>query len=127
MTTGASGWSEFRNEPYRHFGYLESEFGFRLTSFVDEPRVNHSFGATYASEVIEIQITRDRGQVFVELRHGAGPWYEMDPLLERLGVPYSRFSSYPSGLWHGYSIENQSTDLRQHLAVLARHIATEQR
>ncbi len=46
MTTGASEWSEFRNELHRHFGYLEFEFGFRLTSFVDEPRVNDSFGAT---------------------------------------------------------------------------------
>jgi hypothetical protein len=49
-------------------------------------------------------------------------WIQKEPLLEKLGVPMTRFPTKRldeyGGLWEGYKIKNQSSDLRQYLLQL---------
>ena len=119
---------DFKSELVHHFGYLKSEYRYKLIAFGDQPRAFDNFEAVYSKPPISLRITRDRSQVFVELRHGDSPWVCKDPLLERLGVPMSRFPTYNpeqyGGLWSGYDIENQSADLKRHLGLLVSHIAS---
>jgi hypothetical protein len=117
---------DFKSELLHHFGYLESECGYKLVSFLDQPRAFDNFEAMYSKPPISLRVTRDRSQVFVELRHGDSPWVYKEPLLERLGVSMSRLPTYKleqyGGLWSGYDIQNQSADLKMHLGLLERHI-----
>lgn len=103
----------------RYFGFLEAQHGFQLLQYSEEPRAFDNFAATFARGDTAIQITRDRSQVFVALRSGAGAWSSVPDLLEQLGVPRSRYPTEDE-LWTGYDIANQSFDLRQHLADLLR-------
>jgi hypothetical protein len=119
--------NEYRAELKQHFGYLETDFGFSLRSFTDEPRAFNNFYANYSRPPVEIRIMRDRGQVFVELKYGDGEWQHKEGLLADLGVPSSRFPTHKpdeyGGFWTGYHIENQSTDLKEHLPKLIEHLA----
>jgi len=109
---------DLQAELQQFFAYLEADFGFALTSFSDQPRVFDNFQAVYSRSTIDIRITRDRSQLFVELCYKNGKWHQKESLLRTLGIPMSRFPTRANGIWSGYDAENQSTDLKQYLAIL---------
>ena len=59
-------------------------------------------------------ITRERGQVFIELRHGNGPWHASEPLLARLGLSMQRHPTMDDGAWSGWGIAPQAQALQCH-------------
>lgn len=117
---------DFRTDLNQHFGYLETEWGFSLESFTDQPRAFDNFLAVYSRSNVDIQIIRDRSQLFIAFRQDGGPWHEKDHLLEKLGVPRSRFPNYRIDdgyeLWSGYDNGNQSNDLRTYLDLILQHL-----
>ena len=113
----AEGWRE-------RFGFLESEHGFALTDFIDTPAAFDNCVATYARAPFALRMSRERGQVFVELRCGARQWHDKDPLLARLGVPMSRHAMADDGSWSGYHAAVQARDLQRHLPLLLAHVAS---
>lgn len=119
---------DFRAELNQYFGYLETDFGFSLESFTGQPTAFDNFLAVYSRPDIAIRVTQDRSQIFIDFRQSNdGPWYEKEPLLEKLGVPGSRFPNYQIGdgyeLWSGYDIKNQSNDLRKYLELILQHLS----
>lgn len=111
----------------QHFGFLEAEFGFSLVSFTDQPSAFDNFLAIYSRSHVDIQIIRDRSQIFIAFRESNGPWHEKERLLEKIGVRRSRFPNSKIGdsyeLWSGYNIANQSNDLRKYLDTILQNIS----
>jgi len=105
-----------RLELSRHFGFLElAGFVLRIEDF--SPQHFGNFVATYASADLSIRLTRDRGQVFVDLSAGNESWQDKEVLLEKLAVPRTRHPTV-SGLWSGYEISIQALELQQYLPKL---------
>ncbi|MFO1419165.1 MAG: hypothetical protein U1E83_10910 [Methylotetracoccus sp.] len=120
---------DFRNDLNQHFGFLETDFGFSLASFTDEPAAFDDFVAVYSRDDIEIRVIRDRSQIFIAFRHEGGPWINKEPLLESLGVlpnhhPKRRERDHDE-LSSNYDIENQSNDLRKHFAIILQNLLRE--
>ncbi len=107
----AEGWRE-------RFGFLESEHGFALTDFIDTPAAFDNCVATYARAPFTLRLSRERGQVFVEMRHGTGPWHDKDALLARHGIHRTRHPLADDGAWTGYATATQAQDLRLYLPTL---------
>jgi len=103
------------------FAFLEQDFGFRLEKFEYSARHFGNFVAEYQRSDAVISITRDRAQVFVELVGRDGEWYDKDDLLEEFGVNRDRYP-IENGLWTGYELEKQVTELRAYLPQLLARI-----
>lgn len=107
----------------QRFGFLETDFGFTLTDFCDTPTAFDNCVAQYARSPFALRLARERGQVFVELRCGTRPWQDKEPLLDRLGVAWSRHPTAHDGSWSGYHTAVQAQDLQRHLPLLLQHMA----
>lgn len=113
----------------QHFGYLEEDGGdgagshFTLTYFCDTPAAFDNCVAHYAQAPFALRLSRERGQVFVELRYADRAWHDKEPLLQRLGIPLYRHPLADDGSWSGYQTAVQARDLRQHLPLLLQHLA----
>lgn len=110
------GWRE-------RFGFLETDFGFALTDFCDSPTAFDNCVAHYTRAPYALRLARERGQVFVELRCGTRPWQDKEPLLDRLGIAWSRHPPAGDGSWSGYHTAVQAQDLQRHLPLLLQHMA----
>ena len=98
----------------RHFGFVEADWGFALVEFTDQPQAFDNFVARYERAPFALCITRERGQVFIELRHGNGPWHASVPLLARLGLSMQRRPTMDDGAWSGWGIAPQAQALQCH-------------
>ena len=88
--------------------------GFALVEFTDQPQAFDNFVARYERAPFALCITRERGQVFIELRHGNGPWHASEPLLARLGLSMQRRPTLDDGAWSGWGIAPQAQALQCH-------------
>jgi hypothetical protein len=112
---------KYRSEFDYCFGYLQSEYGFKMNSYSEEPPAFDWFVAEFQREDIKLKVQRDRSQVFIDFALVGKPWQDKEDILESLGISRSRFATI-DGLWEGYKIENQSQDLKQHFNLLVNHI-----
>ncbi len=111
------------------FQFLACDAGFVLEKFSDTPAafdncVAHYTRAVAGGAALELRVERDRGQVFVELRRGSGPWQDKDTTLEHLGIARSRHPHDTHGAWTGYQMQVQAQDLQRHLPRLLQHLQT---
>ena len=107
---------EGRVEFDRYFGFLR-RVGFDLESFNYEPEAFGNFVAVYRREDVALRVVRDRSEVFVDAAKAGSAWQDKETLLESSGIPRSRHEIV-DGLWAGYEIETQASDLRKNFEVL---------
>lgn len=105
----------------RSFAYLVHEFGFELHDIQVSERNFGNAVVEYRRSNVTIQVTSDRGQVFVELTGPDAEWRDKDDMLEEIGIARVRHPTR-DGLWAGYSLKVQSAELRQYLPQLLRAV-----
>jgi hypothetical protein len=106
-----------KSEAQSAFAFLETEFGFGLREFNYSAPDFGNFTAEYVREGVTINIWRDRGQVFVELTGRDAEWRDKEDILEEQGITRDRHPT-ENGLWSGYELESQSSELRRYLPQL---------
>jgi len=104
------------------FGFLREDLGFELISYGEKPQAFNNFGALLQKDDFHIQITRDRGQVFVEFSIDNSHWHNKDVILNELGILWNRHPTSASGLWKGYAMNIQATELQKYIQDIENYL-----
>lgn len=104
------------------FGFLTKDFGFELISYSEEPRAFNNFEALLQRNDLHIRITRDRGQVFIELSIDNSHWHYKDVILNEMGILWNRHPLSESELWEGYAMDIQAKELRQYIEGIENYL-----
>lgn len=91
--------------------------GFTCVVQNHRPDVFGNFVVLCSSPRSRIRITNDRGQIFIDLAALSGPWIDKGTILESLGISRERHET-TNGLWSGYDLAVQASELAQFLPKL---------
>ena len=98
------------------FSFLE-DAGFSLAVVTYSPESFGNFLVECQKPDAKFRVTKERGQIFIEVLTDNGRWLEKEKILGAAGIPMSRYETI-DGLWAGYEPANQELDLKQNLRFL---------
>jgi hypothetical protein len=98
------------------FAVLEAA-GFTLTVTRYSPESFGNFVVACRSSAVDLKVTNDRGQIFIDLKTGDDEWLDKEKILASAGIVMSRYKTI-DGLWTGYEPAIQASDLKANLGLL---------
>ncbi|MGZ5283812.1 MAG: hypothetical protein ACXWDO_01400 [Bacteroidia bacterium] len=100
-----------------YFKFLTDDFGFIVESSHYDSEAFGNFSIILSNGPKKIRIVSDRSQIFIDISDAGFSWKSKEDILEEKDISKNRFN-ITEGLWDGYKIENQSSDLQKHLSLL---------
>ncbi len=105
------------------FAVLEAA-GFTLTVTRHSPESFGNFVVDCRGSAVDLKVTNDRGQIFIELKTGDDEWLDKEKILASAGLAMSRHKTI-DGLWTGYEPAIQASDLKANLGLLIKFASGE--
>ena len=95
------------------FAILEHA-GFSCVVEYYRPDAFGNFVVLCSAPMARVRVTNERGQIFVDIASGGGPWSDKEAILESMGIPRTRHETR-NGLWSGYDPAVQALELERFL------------
>jgi hypothetical protein len=105
----------------KYFSYLIAEYSFAVTAKEDFSYHNGGFMIRLEKGDIQITITRERGQIFIDFFTPKMGKIDKESILAKNGISRDRYPT-KDYLWTGYEIKNQSIDLKKHIELILTYI-----